>query len=197
MKPPDREEQNDVLKDCAERFEKLGINYMLTDSMALVHYAMPRTTTDIDIVIELTINDAEKFIKEFETDFYVPQNRVKDAIHRNRMFNILNQETIIKIDCVILKDDEFNQNAFSRRERVKYTKDFEVWIIGKEDLIISKLNWAKVSHSEMQMRDVASLLRNGYDEKYINYWAERLVIKDILQECLELINKNYVDGYDS
>jgi hypothetical protein len=197
MKPPDREEQNDVLKDCAERFEKLGINYMLTGSMALVHYAMPRTTTDIDVVIELTIKDAEKFIKEFETDFYVPQNRVKDAIYRNRMFNILNQETIIKIDCVILKEDEFNRNAFSRRQRVNYTKDFEVWIIGKEDLIISKLNWAKISHSEMQMRDVASLLRNGYDEKYIDNWTEKLRIKDILQECLELINKNYVDGYDS
>lgn len=73
---------------------------------------MPRTTTNIDIVIELTINDAEKFIKEFETDFYVPQNRVKDAIYRGRMFNILNQQTIIKIDCVTLNGDEYNQNAF-------------------------------------------------------------------------------------
>jgi hypothetical protein len=82
-------------------------------------------------VIELSVDDADKFIKEFESDFYVPQNRVKDAIHREFMFNILNQETIIKIDCMILKKDEFNQNAFSRRQRVKYTEDFEVWIIGK------------------------------------------------------------------
>ena len=103
MKPPEREEQNEVLRDYAERLEKLGINYMLTGSMALVHYAMPRTTTDIDVVIELTTKDAEKFVEEFETDFYVPQDRVKDAIYRNRMFNILNQESIIKIDCVILK----------------------------------------------------------------------------------------------
>lgn len=193
MKPPDREEQNNVLKDYAERLEKLGINYMLTGSMALVHYAMPRTTTDIDVVIELTVNDAEKFIKEFETDFYVSQNRVKDAIYRNRMFNILNQESIIKIDCVILKKDEFDQNAFSRRLRVNYTEDFQVWIISKEDLIISKLNWAKTSRSEMQMRDVASILRNGYDQDYVNFWAEKLGIQDILQDCLELIDKNYAD----
>lgn len=197
MKPPDREEQNSVLKDCAERLEKLGINYMLTGSMALVHYAMPRTTTDIDVVIELSLLDADRFIKEFENDFYVPQNRVKDAIYRNFMFNILNQQTIIKIDCVMLKKDEFNQNAFSRRQRVKYTEDFEVWIIGKEDLILSKLNWAKRSRSEMQMRDVASILRNGYDKDYVNFWAEKLRVEDILQECLELINKNYADGHDS
>lgn len=197
MKPPDSEEQNNVLRDYAGRLEKLGINYMLTGSMALVHYAMPRTTTDIDVVIELTTNDAGKFIKEFEEDFYFSQNRIKDAIYRNRMFNILDQRSIIKIDCVILKHDEFNQNAFLRRQRVNYTEDFQVWIISKEDLIISKLNWAKTSRSEMQMRDVASILRNGYNEDYVNFWAEKLGLQDILQECLDLIDKNYADGYDS
>lgn len=38
------EEQNDVLRDCGERLERLGINYMLTGSMALVYYATPRST---------------------------------------------------------------------------------------------------------------------------------------------------------
>ncbi len=197
MKPLDREEQNDVLQDCAERFEKLGIDYMLTGSMALVHYAMPRTTTDIDIVIQLSSEHIEKFIKEFEPDYYVPHNRVRDAIYRRHMFNLLNQQTIIKIDCVILKNDEFNQQAFSRRKRVKYTEKFDVWIIGKEDLIVSKLSWAKTSRSEMQMRDVASMLRNGYDKEYVFFWTENLGIQDILQECLNLLEKNDVDGYDS
>lgn len=197
MKPPDTEEQNSVLKDCSERLEKLGIGYMLTGSMALVHYAMPRTTTDIDVVLELTIKDADRFIKEFEVDYYVPQNRVRDAITRNRMFNVLNQQTIIKIDCVIRKNDEFNVNAFSRRQRVNYSGDFEVWIISKEDLIVSKLNWAKTSKSEMQMRDVASIIRNGYDKEYVDFWVKKLGIEEIFQDCENLLEQNYVDGYDS
>jgi hypothetical protein len=192
-----QEEQNNVLKDCSERLDKLGIPYMLTGSMALIHYAMPRNTTDIDIIIELTSNDVEKFIKEFEPDYYVPHSRIKDAVYRNRMFNLLNQQTIIKIDCVILKDDEFNLLAFSRREIVKYTDYFDVWIINKDDLILSKLNWAKQSRSEMQMRDVANLLRNGYDVDYVNKWTEKLGVSDMLAECLVLLEKNYVDGYDS
>jgi hypothetical protein len=192
-----QEEQNNVLKDCSERLDKLGIPYMLTGSMALIHYAMPRNTTDIDIIIELTSNDVEKFIKEFEPDYYVPHSRIKDAIYRNRMFNLLNQQTIIKIDCVIRKDDEFNLLAFSRREVVKYTDYFDVCIINKDDLILSKLNWAKISHSEMQMRDVANLLRNGYDVDYVNKWAKKLGVSDMLAECFVLLEKNYVDGYDS
>lgn len=197
MKPFDRAEQNNVLKDCSERLEKLGIEYMLTGSMALVHYAMPRTTTDIDVIIELTIKDADRFIKEFEKDYYVPHNRVRDAIARNRMFNVLNQETIIKIDCVIRKNDEFSLKAFSRRERVNYSGDFEVWIISKEDLIVSKLNWAKTSKSEMQMRDVAGIIRNGYDKEYVEFWTAKLGLSEILQECFDLLERNYVDGHDS
>ncbi len=70
-------------------------------------------------------------------------------------------------------------------------------IIGKEDLILSKLNWAKNTESEMQMRDVASILRNGYDENYVQTWAEKLGVMDLLDKCLEMIEENYVEGYDS
>lgn len=197
MNPPDRSEQNNVLRDFAERLDKLGIAYMLTGSMALVHYAMPRTTTDIDVIIELSSSDAQRFIDAFDKDYYVPLNGVKDAISGKRMFNILNQETVIKVDCVIRKDDEFSLKAFSRRQRIDYSGDFEVWVISKEDLIISKLNWAKISKSEMQMRDVGSIIRNGYDEEYVNYWIAKLGLTEIMNETRALLEKNYVDGYDS
>jgi len=36
---------------------------------------------------------------------------------------------------------------------------FEAWIVSREDLILSKLAWAKDSGSEMQLRDVRALLR--------------------------------------
>ncbi len=182
-------EQNDVLRDVAERFERLGIAYMLTGSMALVRYAMPRMTADIDVVIEVSQNDAKKIIDEFEPDYYVPHGRVRDAILHNKMFNLVNQNTLIKIDCIIRKDDEFQRNVFARREKVDYA-NFEVWIISREDLILSKLNWAKVSRSEMQIRDAANILRNGYDEDYIKLWSEKLEIESLLEEALEKLKEN-------
>ncbi len=192
-----QEEQNDVLKDCAERLERIGVEYMLTGSMALVHYAIPRTTADIDLVIHLKLDHADSFVKEFESDYYIARERVRDAIHRNAMFNMLNQKAIIKVDCVLRKNDEFQRLAFSRRERVNYAGYFEIWIISKEDLILSKLNWAKNTHSEMQLRDVASILRNGYDENYVKEWAKKLGVEDLLDESHRMLKENYVEGYDS
>ncbi len=180
-------EQNEVLRDCISRFERLAIPYMLTGSMAMVYWAMPRTTTDIDIVVELTVEDAGDFIDAFSLDYYIPQDWVREAIRLRRMFNILNQNTIVKVDCIIRKDDDFHLNAFERRLRVNYTGDLELWIITKEDLILAKLDWARDTHSELQMRDVVGILRNGYDIEYVDFWASRMGLVGMLAECRSLL----------
>ena len=190
------EDQKAVLKDVTERFEKLKIPYMLSGSMAMICYAMMRMTNDIDIVIEAKMEDAEKIIKEFEPDYYVPQNSVRTAISQKFMFNLLHSTKIVKVDCILRKDNEFQKLAFSNRKKVAFT-DFDVWTITRDDLILSKLSWAKTTKSEMQMRDIASIIRNGYDEEYVNFWAENLGVKNLLENCIELLGKNYVDGYDS
>lgn len=190
------EDQEAVLKDVTDRLEKLEIPYMLSGSMAMISYAMMRMTNDIDLVIEAKAEDAERIIKEFEPDYYVPQGRVRDAISRKSMFNLLHSTKIVKVDCVLKKDDEFQRLAFSNRKKILFTT-FDVWTISREDLILSKLNWAKKTGSEMQMRDIASIIRNGYDEKYVDYWAEKLGTTALLKDCIELLDKNYVDGHDS
>ena len=109
------EDQERVLKDCTERFERLGIAYMLTGSMAMVDYAMMRMTNDIDIVMQLKYNDAQRIINAFEPEYYVPHGRVGSAIETNLMFNLLHQRSLVKIDCVMLKNTEFQKVAFGNR----------------------------------------------------------------------------------
>jgi hypothetical protein len=183
------EDQQMVLQDCTSRLERLGIPYMLTGSMAMVNYAMMRMTNDIDIVMEVDIFDAERIISAFEPDYYVPHGHVREAIDRKRMFNVLHQRTLVKVDCVVRKNDEFQKQAFSRRGKVNFCGT-DIWVIGKEDLILSKLNWAKETHSEMQLRDVANILRNGYEEKYVKIWAEKLGVNELLAKSVELIDVN-------
>lgn len=184
------EDQKTVLRDFTERLEKLGIDYMLTGSMAMVNYAMMRMTADIDVVLELSVKDADRIINEFEPDYYVPHNRVRDSISRKFMFNILHQTKLVKIDCVIRKKTEFQKTAFAGRKKLKFADDFEVWIIGREDLVLSKLKWAKDTKSEMQLRDVANILRNGYDAKYVEEWARKLEVEELLKEALRKLEEN-------
>ncbi len=92
--------------------------------------------------------------------------------------------------------NEFQKEAFAHRRKINFS-GFEIWIISRDDLILAKLNWAKDTRSEMQMRDVASIIRNGYDENYVQTWAKNLGVEELLKECRSLLEKNYVDGHDS
>jgi len=60
----------------------------------------------------------------------------------------------------------------------------KIWIVSKEDLIISKLFWARDSHSEFQLRDVKNLLKSRYDAAYLKTWIEKLGLDELLRECL-------------
>ena len=61
----------------------------------------------------------------------------------------------------------------------------EIDIVSKEDLIISKLWWAKDSRSEVQLGDVKNLLVTGYDTIYLERWAPALGLNNLLQACLD------------
>lgn len=176
-----------VLKDFVERAEKIGLPYMLTGSMAMIIYAIPRLTMDIDIVIELDRNGMDDFIKVFETDYYIPHEAVSRAVAQKKMFNIIHESSAFKIDCILRKDTDFQNNVFAKRKLVSY-KDFEVWLISKDDLILSKLLWASDSHSELQFRDVINLMKESFDEDYVESWSRILKIDDIYFECRNKIS---------
>lgn len=171
-----------ILHDFAGRIEKLDLAYMLTGSMAMMAYAVYRFTADVDVVLELETQDASRIIETFEPDYYVPRSAVSRAIVSKRMFNVIHQETAFKIDCVIKKTTDFQKTAFENRRKTDfYGRD--IWIITKEDLIISKLLWAKESRSEKQMTDVRNLIESGIEAGYIEEWARKLEIFDLFEEC--------------
>lgn len=176
-----------VFHDFVERIEKLGIEYMLTGSMAMMSYSVYRYTADVDVVIEVTPGDATRIISAFEPDYYVPHDSVFRAISSERMFNIIHQATAFKVDCIIRKSSEFQRNVFMRRVRGDFYGK-EISIITKEDLILSKLWWASDSHSEKQLTDVKNLMRAGYESEYIETWAKKLNLIELYAECLTEIN---------
>ena len=57
-------------------------------------------------------------------------------------------------------------------------------MVGKEDLILSKLAWAKPTRSEFQLRDVRTLLESGADVDYLRQWADGLSVAELLEELL-------------
>jgi hypothetical protein len=162
----------DIVRDVSVRLDGAGIDYMLTGSMAMNYYAQPRMTRDIDVVLALRPADAARVVALFGADYYVSREAVESSIAHASLFNLIHHESVIKVDCIIRKQSEYRLTEFNRRQRIRI-EDFETWIVSKEDLILSKLFWAKDSHSELQLRDVKNLVSTGCDRGYITRVGRR------------------------
>jgi hypothetical protein len=58
----------------------------------------------------------------------------------------------------------------------------EDFLVSREDLILSKLVWARDSGSEMQLRDVRTLIDESVDWSYLKDWAAKLGVAAKLDE---------------
>lgn len=172
----------DILREVSERLESASIAFMLTGSVAMNFYAQPRMTRDIDLVISLSPVEIESFARLFEDNYYLDRQSIGDAIMRRTIFNLIHNDSVIKVDFIVLKSGAYRQEEFSRRRRVTID-GFQTWIVSREDLILSKLWWARDSGSEMQMRDVRNLLTPDCDQSYLQNQATKLGISDLLSKA--------------
>ena len=171
----------DVLRIVSDRLTGLGLSFMLTGSFALAYYATPRMTRDLDLVVALEERDVAPLVAAFAPDFYIDADAVRTAVASQRMFNLMHLPSGIKVDVIVRKTSEYRQVEFARRQSVTLA-GVPTWIVSREDLVLSKLVWAKEADSELQRRDVRLLLGDGLDVDYVRTWAARLGVLALLDQ---------------
>ena len=171
----------DVLHDMARRLERLGIQYMLTGSFAMNYYGCPRMTRDVDIVVAIPPDKIKALVADLQPEYYVDEQAVREAVGTLFMFNVIHLEATIKIDFVIRKDTEYRQLEFARRRQID-SDGTMLWIVSSEDLILSKLEWSRESHSLQQRADIGNLLPTVADADYLHTWARKLGVAEKLQQ---------------
>ena len=174
-------EELEVLKIVSERLEAAQLSFMLTGSFAMAYYGKPRMTRDPDIVVSLNEEDVNGLVATLVPDFYIDADSVRSAVVSQRLFNLMHLVTSIKVDLIVRKGPEYRQVEFARRQPVEIA-GVKTWIVSREDLILSKLVWAKDSGSELQRRDVRTLLDDSMDRAYLEHWAARLGVAETLAE---------------
>ena len=83
---------------------------------------------------------------------------MRNAVAERGTFNLIHTALVLKVDCVVRKDSEYRREEFRRRRRVPRSTSSRCSLVAPEDLIISKLDWARESRSEVQLTDVRNLL---------------------------------------
>lgn len=168
-----------IFREVIKRLNSRRVPYMVSGSVAMNFYTVPRMTRDIDIVIEIT--DVDSFYNAFKNEYYIDKRTVGNAVRDRSMFNIIHLKEAMKIDFIVKKDSEYRKTEFERRKQVDIDGS-KVFIVSIEDLIISKLVWSRQSRSDFQIKDIKNLLKEKIDLEYIEQWVGKLGIDDFYRE---------------
>jgi hypothetical protein len=180
------DEQLEFVKLIASRLDSVGIAYMMTGSMAMAIYSIPRMTRDIDLVVELEPDDVDKIFNLFSADCYIDRDNVRKAVNARSMFNIIHNEWVIKADFIIKKDAAYRKEEFFRKQKI-VIEDMTIFVVSVEDLILSKLVWGKESRSDLQIGDVRQMIStvSELDWEYMKKWSADLGIDQLLKKATD------------
>ena len=115
-----------------------------------------------------------------------------DAEQRQSQFNVIEFATGWKIDLIIRKSRQFSLEEFERRSVVDFA-GMHVVISTAEDILIAKLEWAKLGESHRQIEDAAGILRTRSKElyqAYIKNWVHELCLAKQWVIACELAGHN-------
>lgn len=184
------DDTKDVLQRFVDALEGAGIPYMLTGSFASGYYGHGRGTQDIDFVIMPTREQLRVLVDSFPPpSFYVDLQAALEALGERGQFNVIDRENAYKADFIIQKPDRFNEEEFNRRVPATVA-GVPLIVATAEDVILSKLDWARLGSSLRQIEDAAGILevRGGrLDRSYIERWVERLGLEEQWTAALRLV----------
>ncbi|HEX8461817.1 MAG TPA: hypothetical protein VF623_10320 [Segetibacter sp.] len=153
---------------------ELSIPYMLSGSVAMSIYIIPRATRNFDFVVYMHQKQVANFVQQFKEGYYCDEDSIKDAIKHKSMFNIIDQGSEYKADFILLKEDEYGIEAFNRRIEMDYFGKL-FFLVTAEDLIIAKIIWIQQSKSALQIEDIKKLCElKTLDWTYINRWTKKM-----------------------
>jgi hypothetical protein len=178
--------QEEFLTQIAQFLEGAGIPFMVAGSHSSSFHGQPRATNDVDFVVDPTSEQLGRFLALLGDRYYVSHEAARQALSRRSMFNIIDFTEGWKADFIVRKDRPFSVEEFRRRQ-MGILHGRAVPIASPEDVILTKLEWNKLTPSERQVRDalnVAAVQGMRLDQVYLRRWAAALGVAEQLEDLL-------------
>jgi hypothetical protein len=184
------EETIDVAITLTKALDELGIRYVIGGSLASSVHGVPRSTNDIDLLVELPGSAVDAFVSALGPTFYVDRDMVVDAIRRRASFNIIHLETMFKADLFVSDRRPLLLEEMERGETVELGENRSpVRVCSGEDIVVQKLDWFEKGGrvSDRQWKDLIGVLEirgRSLDLDYIQRWARELDLGELVDKAL-------------
>lgn len=177
-----------ALQTIQATFDSLQIRYFIGGSVASSFHGAMRSTMDVDIVAELSLEHIPPILAAVANEYYASESAIQSAIQRRSSFNLIHLPTSFKVDVFVGRGRRFDESSFARStiSRLGTTDNgIDVPIASVEDILLAKLEWYRVGNevSERQWDDVTRLVklnRDNLDWSYLESVADEIGVGDLL-----------------
>lgn len=172
------------LRRLYENLAATGLPVFVGGSVAAMWYGEPRSTLDIDVVVEAGPEDAERIVAAYPAgEFYVPPlDVVREELSRGAAgsFNVIDLASGLKADIYVAGDDPLIAFGFAnaRPESVGATR---LNLAPATYVVAMKLRFYAISHQDKHLRDIRSILAvspEAVDAARVTEWALRFGVVD-------------------
>ncbi len=180
-----------VARLVTDAIERVGARYSIGGSLASSFAGEPRSTLDIDIVVDLTEVHVEPLLSVLADEFYVNAEALIRAVENHGTVNLIHVATTVKVDLFVAGGTPLDAELLRRRRIVMAGKPpSPVFVHTPEDILLQKLRWFRMGGevSDRQWRDVLGIVRvqgQRLDAAYLEQGAKTLGVLDLLSRALK------------
>lgn len=175
----------------SDALEACHVRYLVGGSLASAVSGEPRSTLDVDLVVELTEKDVEPLVAALGDKFHVDADSIRRAVRERSSTNVIHYPTSTKVDLFIMGGSPIDAEQMNRRQRVQVSTEPDRWLYvhTPEDILLQKLRWYRMGNevSDRQWRDILGIILvqgNRLDQPYLSHNAEALGVSELLQRAL-------------
>lgn len=158
---------DDILKLVCGFLNREDIDYVIVGGLAVIFHGVPRTTMDVDIILQIEGERIVRFVDFLkENDFFANLEDMNAAFKEKSHCTVQDKKSMIRLDIKGVYND-MDRQTFERRIAFEH-RSTKIYLASPEDTIANKL----VFGSEQDIKDAEGIYARQLESLDMEYLEE-------------------------